>query len=88
MQVVFVFAWLVSVVPTRIQVRTYVRTYVRVIASQEDMSSRATRRHVLWWGRKACIIVQHQDMSPCCTGGHVLIVLKAGNSKPHKTYSF
>ena len=84
MQVVFVFAWLVSVVPTRI----HVRTYARVIASQEDMSSRATRRHVLWWGRKACIIVQHQDMSPCCTGGHVLIVLKAGNSKPHKTYSF
>lgn len=81
MQVVFVFAWLVSVVPTRI----HVRTYARVIASQEDMSSRATRRHVLWWGRKACIIVQHQDMSPCGTGGHVFMVLTAGNSKPQKT---
>ena len=84
MQVVFVFAWLVSVVFTRIQVRTH----VRVIASQEDMFSRATRRHVLWWGRKACIIVQHQDMSPCCTGGHVFIVPKADNSRSHKTYSF
>ena len=59
MQVMFVFAWLVSVVPTRIHVRT---CYC------------VTRGHVFSRHKKTCIMVGQEGMHYCATPRHVSVL--------------
>ena len=69
MQVVFVFAWLVSVVPTRIQVRTYVLLRHKrtcLLAPQEDMYYGGAGMHALLCTTKTCLCVAQEDMCLLC----------------------
>ena len=45
-----------------------------LLARQEDMSSRSTRRHVFLFDRKACRLVRQEGMSSCSTRKCVLFL--------------